>query len=619
MPDLVTTDLAHRWNAHDAPSGLVDEWPDSIGSKDFTASGDERPTRSAVNGKPGVLGDGTDDMLQAGTGADWAKLHNSAGCTIFVVLTLADADPDDLMQIIDTGNGEDGVQILLDNRAAYPNRLSMAVYAGDQAVVSTTVADSIDAIEPQRTHVLAFRWSGTKEEDGLAAWLNGVFNNGSTTRDATVSAADAAEPLTLFRLAASNARNAKVYIHDLLIHESELSEADMQQQMRHLAELWDAPTIYPVAEGTIGGLDYRFAPSLVEADGGFYCFYYAAAGHPGTSTDATLSYKFASTIQGLEAADETVLITPPEGYTLVNAWVTRIDGKWYITYNFYEEGVGHDVDTCWVACGTNLGDLTEVNITGEFTGADFVPSPVRKLGDGGSLGFTMGGHNGNNDHRDEILMRSTDGGANWSRLSTIEGGIAGEYSVSEADIHVLADGRLLALIRSASGEVYQRISTDNGATWGSRSDTTLASGHPIIDRTSSGRLWSPMRIVGNDAQGLSSEVYFERYTDTDFSADTQVIGDGRYRRMSYRGPLYEAPRPTAGMRAGDLAFCYGLDVDPGPGAADACDIYIQVLRQPYNPLTEQAELRAHYAAYRRALRSRMPGLRRLRHLRRLGA
>ena len=92
------------------------------------------------------------------------------------------------------------------------------------------------------------------------------------------------------------------------------------------------------------------------------------------------------------------------------------------------------------------------------------------------------GHGHNMEMDITFVYYSTDGGNKWRRSSGDiviwkDDGYGGMWPVDEPNIAQLRDGRLIMLVRTTLGRLYQTFSSDGGATWDYPTETELPSSY----------------------------------------------------------------------------------------------------------------------------------------------
>lgn len=77
------------------------------------------------------------------------------------------------------------------------------------------------------------------------------------------------------------------------------------------------------------------------------------------------------------------------------------------------------------------------------------------------------------DPMQSILIKSTDNGATWTRVSVIMDTNEGGTGAEETGIEYIGNNKIIAILRDIPHtHTYQRISSDMGATWGTLTDIT---------------------------------------------------------------------------------------------------------------------------------------------------
>jgi hypothetical protein len=166
-----------------------------------------------------------------------------------------------------------------------------------------------------------------------------------------------------------------------------------------------------------------------------------------------------------------------------DGWNVITHRRW-IHVTLPESPIMHDVDR---SNGGTLAQMPAVSFHGCI-----LPSQ-----DGGLLVPMYGKFDGDKFYR-SLLMKSMDGGLNWSYLSTIAKvdqplpGM-GDEGFNEPGLARLADGRLICLLRTGfDGLMYETWSKDDGKTW----DPPISSGMKGVD--------PQLRLLSNGALALTT-------------------------------------------------------------------------------------------------------------------
>jgi hypothetical protein len=219
-----TTPVAH-WTFDDGPQGgqpangdPIAWWEMRDGSRPrlVQATASLRPTwsESAVNSRPAVVFDGSDDYLASAT----ALLSNAAG-HVFVVAKQANAGEDTLLSQADTASANRFLSLGMNGGNAHYEQ-------NDAGTEDDITGDT--ALGTSAFHVLEFISSGTAitmKVDGTAQTLtvNSGANNGDWAGDVT-----GADNTVLGALVASSvSQNADVSIAEVVAYEGAQAAADM--------------------------------------------------------------------------------------------------------------------------------------------------------------------------------------------------------------------------------------------------------------------------------------------------------------------------------------------------------------------------------------------------------
>ena len=142
------------------------------------------------------------------------------------------------------------------------------------------------------------------------------------------------------------------------------------------------------------------------------------------------------------------------------------------------------------------------------------------------VGCATGRVEPNEPQNSAFALRTADAGASWQLIPIAR--IRGDLGFNETFLHLLSDGRILALIRTTApdGHLYRSLSADGGATW-SEPERTPIWGYPahVIDlpdgallcayahrrhpfgvRASithdGGATWKPEKVLRDDSAGV---------------------------------------------------------------------------------------------------------------------
>lgn len=171
-----------------------------------------------------------------------------------------------------------------------------------------------------------------------------------------------------------------------------------------------------------------------------------------------------STLSAGEDAGEPWLYLAPNGNLVLHMW--RVD--YDVTTNGTYQSISSDGGATWSSSAavnfTGIADDSKVFATDDdFVYNDVIYAGARVYSDPDAFPC------------ESILIKSTDNGATWEKVSTIcanNEGAAGQ-GAWEVGLEYIGSNTILANLRMADyARAYQRISTDMGATWGSLTELT---------------------------------------------------------------------------------------------------------------------------------------------------
>jgi hypothetical protein len=180
-----------------------------------------------------------------------------------------------------------------------------------------------------------------------------------------------------------------------------------------------------------------------------------------------------STLTAGEDAGEPWLYLADNGNLVLHMW--RVD--YNVTTNGTYQSVSTDGGATWSSSAavdfTGIADDSKVFATDD----DFVVSGTIYAG---ARIYT----DADGTPSESILIKSTDNGATWEKVSTICGSSEGAAGTGawEVALEYLGSNTIIALLRMADyARAYKRVSSDMGATWGSLTEITSTVG--IMGRT----------------------------------------------------------------------------------------------------------------------------------------
>jgi hypothetical protein len=139
-----------------------------------------------------------------------------------------------------------------------------------------------------------------------------------------------------------------------------------------------------------------------------------------------------------------------------------------------------------------------------------------------------------------ILIRSTDNVPNWEYVSTIQGPAEGGTGGQEVGLEYVGNDTIIAELRdNPQTHCYQRISTDNGATWGTLIDMTSVLGiagrqrvYTIAHLKGEVGWWKDPRLIMCGFSHMTSGSSADRRVAVWLSPDRAATWDGPFQLNS---------------------------------------------------------------------------------------
>lgn len=188
-------------------------------------------------------------------------------------------------------------------------------------------------------------------------------------------------------------------------------------------------------------------------------------------------------------------------------WYDNRDGNWEIFYKRSTDG------------GTSWGADTRL------TNIDSANSEKPTIAVNGSVVHVVWQDIRDGYYSEIYYKRSTDGGINWTadiRLTNMSNGKDNpSIAVSGSNVHIVwFDSR-----ESLNGEIYYKLSTDGGITWGI--DTRLTNNTAVSKFPSIAVSGSNVHVVWHENRDGNYEIYYKRSTDggLNWGVDTRLTNN----------------------------------------------------------------------------------------------
>ncbi len=201
------------------------------------------------------------------------------------------------------------------------------------------------------------------------------------------------------------------------------------------------------------------------------------------------------------------------GNMVHTVWYDFRDGCWEIYYKRSTDG------------GTNWGADTRL------TNIDSANSESPSIAVNGSIVHVVWQDIRDGYYSEIYYKRSTDGGINWGADTRLTNNPYGKnntsIAVSGSNVHIVwFDSR-----DGLNGEIYYKLSTDGGLTWGA--DTRLTNNTAVSKYPSIVVSGSNVHIVWYDNRDGNDEIYFKRSTDggINWGADIRLTNNTAYSRF----------------------------------------------------------------------------------------
>lgn len=465
-----------------------------------------------INGYGIAQFDGTDDVLNAATAADWKFLHDGHGVTLIALVKQRDANPDRLDVLADTcaaASANVGVFFALDDRSSVSRNNSVTFSVNKGSSGNQIVAPFINEVARPRTwQIVVARYgcesnaveqfaSGVNDGalfiDGLAVTGSNAANLPHSTSNPT-NALKVGNILTLF---------AKIDLAGLWIFDQALPDDLLSSYLRWISRRFDVG-VNRVVTPRYG---YNAFPAVVRrSDGTLLATYNASSVHDSLGRTTRIMQQRSSNL-GWDWG-------PPEE-VYAHATLTTSGGSLFKTSagtllyaGFTDDGSTNiDVFTLrstnggvsWGSPITPDHGLTLWSATGNCSFCE--------LSNGHILLTVYGRLTAGTISLSKTVV-STDDGVTWGSAVTIADGPGSSKQWNETAIVKISgtypNETLLAIIRNdTDNRLDKASSTDSGATWGAKSSAmTGLGGNPALLKAASGTIYcvcrqrtSPMRGV----------------------------------------------------------------------------------------------------------------------------
>jgi len=445
------------------------------------ATGSLQPTiQTDSDGRRYYSFDGVDDNVKAATAADWSFLNTGAH-TVFVVVECYAHAGSNIDTVFDTGgqsSANTGLFFAFDNRGspqAGPNGIQADAAKGTSGTFAYQILSTLDSAPSGQRHIFALIAHG-----GTTAPILRINGDRGEKVTAGATSMGGSTPLSALcvGLDARSLSPGHVRIHEMIFCSGEISTAEREQVLGYLARKWGGVTWSDKGSAVTveNTTTYDAFPSMAPASNGDLIIV-ARRGSAHISNFGDI-IQWRSTDGGATwGASSVIFDGTTENADLRDPGITRLlNGTLLLTCHVYAiGGTGtSSPQNCRWATSTNGGATwSSLNTLNDaFVGFSRCSTRVLELDNGDLLWAIYG-----NDTSDSTLTnwyvkvyKSTNGGATWSFLANIGSSSDGKQWSETTLIQSQTTGDIIALCREDSGvgtthALARAVSTDNGATW----------------------------------------------------------------------------------------------------------------------------------------------------------
>lgn len=478
------------------------------------ATSGSRPTiQTDSDGRRYYDFDGTDDNVKAATASDWQFLNDTAHA-VFAVVEL-DAHPvDGRSTIVDTGGlstSNTGFWLAFDNRGPAnggPDGLHLrSTRSAGGSTDNYLIVTDFDTAPLNERMVVAATSAGS----GGSARLRVNGNRGKLVTDSSVSTGGTT-PLGALCVGARSSGTALPMngrVHEVVLFSGTISTADRDRLLVYLADKWRVPVWADQGSSITvqAGTTYDAFPAMERADNGDLVVI-ARRGSSHTSTFGDLVKWTSSDLGATWSSSSVIFDGATENCDLRDPGLVKLAGG-TLLLTLSIRGVGGSgtsvVDGCRWATSTDHGATWSALSTLNDAFAGFSRCSTRPClrANGDILWPIYGNDIGDaNNTRWVKVYKSTDDGGSFTYLSDI-GAIGDATGWGESTIVENAAGTLIALVRNNTTEdLYRCASTDDGATW-SALTSVIPDGNssPMACYTAKGVLVTSQRVSSASDSG----------------------------------------------------------------------------------------------------------------------
>jgi len=242
---------------------------------------------------------------------------------------------------------------------------------------------------------------------------------------------------------------------------------------------------------------------------------------------------------GLTWSSESTIYEDPT-YDVRDPCITRLsDGTLIVSFSKRDHSAGSSlVDGVYVIKSTDNGASwgPPINVNSSFTEWCMCSAPVIELPNGDLL-LGLYGRNTGDSYDSASCIKSTDGGDTWGSESIIGNGPTDGRSYQEPNLVLLANGDILALLRTSDDVIYASSSTDSGASWSTPQAKFTGSGSPRTICLNSGTLLCVYRAkTTGSANEIASRI--SRDNGSTWTPDwAEFFVDVTEKAMEYAAPV----------------------------------------------------------------------------------